>query len=288
MLGQLTTALKISESILVFNFEVTQKGYIMNILEHNRSAWNQEVRDGNQWTIPVTKEELDAAASGEYKIVLTPYKPVPKDWLGDLAGKEILCLASGGGQQGPILAAVGAHVTVFDNSDEQLKRDATLSEAHDLKIKTVQGNMQDLSTFEDQRFDMIIHPVSNCFIDDILPVWQESYRVLRVQGSLLSGFVNPLMYMIDWEEADQTTRCELKHAIPYSDIVSLSQEMKEKYIQEKTAFEFGHSLTNLIQGQIAAGFVIAGFYEDQGEPLLDQLTDTFLATRAIKYSKFRG
>lgn len=255
----------------------------MKLLEHNRAAWNQEVRDGNQWTIPVTKDVLDEAASGQITIVLTPFKPVPNHWLGDLNGKEVLCLASGGGQQGPILAAAGAHVTVFDNSDQQLQQDATLSETYDLKIKTVQGNMQDLSVFGDQRFDMIIHPVSNCFIDDILPVWRESYRVLKPQGSLLSGFVNPLIYMIDWEQADRTKRCELKHAIPYSDILSLSPEMKEKYIREKSPFEFGHSLADQIQGQIAAGFLIAGFYEDRGEPLLDQLTDSFIATRAIKY-----
>ncbi|MFN2234270.1 MAG: class I SAM-dependent methyltransferase, partial [Anaerolineales bacterium] len=111
----------------------------MNLLEHNRAAWNQEVKNGNQWTIPVTKDVLDQAASGQVMILLTPYKPVPKDWLGDLNGKDVLCLASGGGQQGPILAAAGARVTVFDNSDQQLKQDAMLSEQYDLKIKTVQG-----------------------------------------------------------------------------------------------------------------------------------------------------
>lgn len=255
----------------------------MNLLEHNQAAWNQEVKKGNQWTIPVTKDVLEKAANGQVAILLTPYKPVPKDWLGDLSGKQVLCLASGGGQQGPILAAAGARVTVFDNSDQQLMRDATLSEKYDLNIKTVQGNMQDLSAFEDQIFDLIVHPVSNCFIDDIRPVWQESFRVLKPHGSLLSGFTNPLIYMIDWETAEQTGRCELKYAIPYSDLVSLSPEMKEKYFQEKIAFEFGHSLSEQIQGQIAAGFLIAGFYEDRGEPLLDQITDSFIATKAVKY-----
>ena len=90
--------------------------------------------------------------------------------------------------------------------------------------------------------------------------------------------------MIDWEEADQTKRCELKHAIPYSDIDSLSEQVKQKYIDEKIPLEFGHSLTDQIQGQIAAGFVISGFYEDGGEPLLDSLTEVFIATRAIKMS----
>ena len=254
----------------------------MNISEHNRLAWNKEVKKGNVWTIPVNKDELETAAKGEYKIVLTPYKPVPKNWLGDITGKNILCLASGGGQQGPILAAAGAHVTVFDNSDEQLKKDEEVSEEFNLHIKTVRGNMQDLSCFADKTFYMIIHPVSNCFIDDILPVWKESYRVLDENGCLLSGFSNPLMYMIDWEEAEETKRCELKHSIPYSDIRSLSPSMKQKYIQEKMPFEFGHTLTDQIQGQIEAGFVIAGFYEDRGEELFDRYTNIFIATRAIK------
>ena len=117
----------------------------MNILEHNRAAWNNEVRKGNQWTIPVTADEIDAAAGGEVRIYLTPLKTVPKSWLGDLKGKRVLCLASGGGQQGPILAAAGAEVTVFDNSDQQLRRDEETASAFGLKIQTVQGNMQDLS-----------------------------------------------------------------------------------------------------------------------------------------------
>jgi len=260
------------------------KEFDMNILEHNRLAWNQEVKSGNVWTIPVKKDELDTAAKGEYKIVLTPYKPVPKYWLGDVLGKNILCLASGGGQQGPILAAAGGHVTVFDNSDEQLKKDEEVAEEYKLEIETVQGNMQDLSCFTDSMFDLIIHPVSNCFIDDILPVWRESYRVLKENGSLLSGFSNPIIYMIDWDVAEETRRCELRYSIPYSDIESLSPKMKQKYIQEKTPFEFGHTLTDQIQGQIEAGFTIAGFYEDKGEELFDQFTEIFIATRAIKIS----
>jgi SAM-dependent methyltransferase len=254
----------------------------MNILEHNRSAWNRRVRENDQWTIPVSEGVLKAAAKGIIKINLSPYKPIPRDWLAELQDRDILCLASGGGQQGPILASAGARVTVFDNSDAQLQRDADLSEAYDLGIRTVQGNMQDLGVFEDQAFDLIIHPVSNCFVDHIHPVWRECYRVLRTPGALLSGFVNPLLYMIDWDLADQSQRCELKHAIPYAEIDSLPPETKEKYIREQIAFEFGHSLSDQIQGQIEAGFLIAGFYEDRGEPLLDQLTDSYIVTRAIK------
>jgi ubiquinone/menaquinone biosynthesis C-methylase UbiE len=255
---------------------------MINLLDHNRTAWNEEVKKGNIWTIPASKEEIAEAKNGNFKIVLTPFKPVPEDWMGDIRGKNILCLASGGGQQGPILAAAGAKVTVFDNSDQQLKRDEDAAKEYDLDLKTVQGNMQDLSCFPDQSFDLIIHPVSNCFIDDILPVWMESYRVLKLNGKLLSGFCNPIMFMIDWAKAEKTDHYQLVESIPYSDLKSLSPKIKKKYIKEKTPYEFGHSLTEQIQGQLDAGFVLTGFYEDKGGDLLDKFTETFIATNALK------
>jgi SAM-dependent methyltransferase len=254
----------------------------MNLLDHNRQAWNHEVQIGNIYTIPVTKDEIMAAFKGEYKIILTPTKPVPADWLGEIRGKQVLCLASGGGQQGPILAAAGAEVTVFDNSDEQLKRDSQMANCYHLPLKVVQGNMQDLSCFPDRSFDLIVHPVSNCFIDDILPVWKECYRVLRTPGRLLSGFNNPLVYAIDLEEAKRTGRCEIKNALPYSDLKSLSAQEIQRYRDENIPFEFGHTLADQIGGQIAAGFLLAGFYEDKGEELLDAYVDSYVATEAIK------
>ncbi len=254
----------------------------MDLLEHNRLAWNKEVANGNVWTVPVTKSEVYEARNGRLTIFLTPKTPVPKGWLGDLEGQRVLCLASGGGQQGPLLAAAGARVTVFDNSDEQLKRDQDVAKEFGLDIRTVRGNMQDLGCLADGSFDLIVHPVSNCFIDDILPVWRECYRVLDKQGSLISGFNNPIIYMIDLDNIEKTGRCEITNAIPYSDLRSLSPKKKQEYVRDCRPFEFGHSLGDQIQGQILAGFLIAGFYEDRGEPLLDPYTCTYIATRAIK------
>jgi SAM-dependent methyltransferase len=148
--------------------------------------------------------------------------------------------------------------------------------------------MQDLGCFAQDSFDLIIHPVSNCFIDDIRTVWKECRRVLKQNGSLLSGFNNPLIYMLDWDLADRTGQFKLAHTIPYSDLNSLSPEMKEKYTREKLPYEFGHSLTDQIQGQLDAGFVISGFYEDKGGDKLDQFTDPYIATRAVKLGEVNG
>ena len=100
----------------------------MGIREHNRIAWDKQVEWGNPWTIPAGPDTIAAARRGQWGILLTPTKPVPKAWFPELEGCDLLCLASGGGQQGPILAAAGAAVTVFDNSPAQLARDRAVAE----------------------------------------------------------------------------------------------------------------------------------------------------------------
>lgn len=119
-----------------------------NYLEYNRNAWNHQVRSGNRWTVPVGEEEIKKARNGEWSVVLTPFTPVPHEWFPS-KGAKLLGLASGGGQQGPVLAAAGYDVTIFDNSPAQLQQDKKISDQFDLGILTIQGDMADLSFFKD-------------------------------------------------------------------------------------------------------------------------------------------
>jgi len=267
----------------------------VDIRAHNRLAWDRQVERGNQWTIPVSSAAIAAARDGQWQICLTPLKPVPRSWLrtywssSDPAGRDVLCLASGGGQQGPILAAVGARVTVLDNSPRQLAQDRLVAEREGLALATVEGDMADLSTFADQSFDLIVHPVSNSFVPDVRPVWREAFRVLRPDGALLSGFTNPMTYLFDETLARRTGVLQVVHALPYADPVSLSEDEKARYAREGAPFEFSHTLEDQIGGQIDAGFVIAGLYEDRYGPEekypLNPFTAIFIATRAIKARK---
>jgi len=255
----------------------------MDIRSYNRQAWDRQVEQGNMWTVGVEPEAVAAARRGDWQILLTPVKPAPRDWFpADLKGKEVLCLASGGGQQGPILAAAGARVTVYDNSPAQLAQDRKVAEREGLEIRTLEGDMRDLGVFPDESFDLIFHPVSNIFVPEILPVWREAYRVLRRGGALLAGIVNPVSYIFDLDLADQGVM-QVRHKLPYSDLTSLSAEERQRTIAEGTPLEFSHSLEEQIGGQIAAGFVLTGFFEDVDPGrVIDQYLPTFIATRALK------
>jgi SAM-dependent methyltransferase len=255
----------------------------MDVRGYNRDAWDKEVERGNQWTVPVGPDVIEAARQGRWEIVLTDTKPVPKEWFPDLGGTDVLCLASGGGQQAPVLAAVGANVTVLDNSPKQLAQDRLVGERESLDLRTTEGDMADLSTFADESFDLVFHPVSNLFVPDLRPVWAEAFRVLRRGGPLLAGFLNPAVYVFDLELADRSGELRVRYALPYADATSLDEEERRRKVDRGEPLEFSHTLEDQIGGQIDAGFLIAGLYEDRhhDDPIAAHMP-TFIATRAIK------
>jgi len=254
----------------------------MDIRAYNRKAWNGYVDGGESlWTQPVSPEIIARARKGDFSILLTEQKPVPHEWFPPLKGLNTLCLASGGGQQGPVLAAAGANVTVFDNSPRQLDQDRFVAEREGLtNLKTIEGDMRDLSVFKDGSFDFIFHPVSNLFIHEIRPVWKEAFRVLRSGGTILSGFMNPVFYIFDFEKAEQGI-LDARFKLPYSD--SAHPEIAKKLMETGDALEHSHSLTDQLGGQMDAGFHIIGLYEDHhGTSAVSEYTPTYIATRALK------
>jgi len=234
----------------------------MTHLSHNRNAWNQPKGEYSRWTVPVDSDTISRARAGDWSLLLTPSLPVPAAWFGEVSGLRILCLASGGGQQAPVLAAAGAEVVSFDLSDRQLEQDRIVAERDGLSLVCKQGDMADLSRFADAAFDLIFHPVSNVFVPDLAPVWRECFRVLAPGGRLLAGVMNPALFMFDHDEGDVTGRLEIKYALPYTDTESLTPEALAARKADLEPLEFSHSLDTQLGGQLAAGFLLAGFYED--------------------------
>lgn len=257
----------------------------MDHLKHNRRAWNRQSADACVWSRPVDAATVARARQGQWQVILTPSQPVPNAWFGEIAGKRVLCLASGGGQQAPILATAGARVVSFDLSEEQLAKDRMTAERESLSIACVQGDMANLSCFRDEVFDLVFHPSANSFVPDVRPVWRECHRVLREGGELLAGFTNPAVFMFDHDEADGSGVLTVKHALPYSDAGTLPEKELYRMLEEGEPVQFSHSLDKQIGGQIDAGFAIIGFYEDHWFDdtwLYSTMAPISIATRARK------
>jgi SAM-dependent methyltransferase len=254
-------------------------------LEHNRRAWDRQSANCGPWCTPVDAETVCRARAGDWQVILTPKLPVPASWFGDLRDRDVLCLASGGGQQVPILAAAGARVVSFDLSEEQLAKDRAVAEREGLDVTCVRGDMADLSLFADASFDLVFHPASNSFVPDIRPVWSECHRVLRDRGILLAGFVHPHVFLFDHDEADASGVLVVNHALPYADATSLDADALRRKLEKGEPLEFSHSLDEQIGGQLDAGFVLTGFYEDRWFDdtfAISRYAPVAVATRAVK------
>jgi len=253
-----------------------------NYLEYNRNAWDHQVRTGNRWTIPVGEEEIEKARKGEWSVVLTPNAKVPREWFPD-KGAKVLGLASAGGQQGPVLAAAGYEVTIFDNPSEQLGQDQKVSKKYNLGIKTVQGDMADLSVFKNKSFDCVFNPCSTGFVPDVVKVYREAARVLKPGGIFLTGYTNPVYYLFDVMLVERGI-FTLKYSSPYSDLDSLDEEELKFFTDKNEPVVFGHSWDAHINGQIQAGLHITEIIEDnwgEGNPI-DKYFPAFIASRAVK------
>jgi ubiquinone/menaquinone biosynthesis C-methylase UbiE len=253
-----------------------------NYLQYNKEAWNNLVRSGNRWTIPVSDEVIDKAKNGEWSVVLTPLIPVPLNWF-PAKGSKVLALASGGGQQTPILAAAGFEVTVLDNSIAQLDRDREMAERHHLKITTIEGDMANLSAFADGTFDLIFNPCSTAFVPEVTAVYKESARVLKKGGIFMTGFTKPIYFLFDVRLADEGI-FKLKYSQPYSDLTSLDDEELKYFIDRNEPIVFGHTLEQHINGQLKAGLNITEIYEDfmgDNNPV-DKYFPALMAVRSVK------
>ncbi len=248
----------------------------MDYQDINAATIDRWIEEGWEWGVPVSREEYARAAAGEWDVKLTPTKAVPHGWFGDLQGKKVLGLASGGGQQMPIFTALGAECTVFDYSPKQLESERLVAEREGYDIRIVRGDMSRPLPFGDGEFDLIFHPVSNCYVREVKPIWRECYRVLKPGGLLLSGVDNGVNYMVDSEERSIVNR------FPFDPL--LHEEQRRQLEEDDCGIQFSHTLEEQINGQLEAGFTLLSLYEDtNGEGRLHELNiPCFLAMLSRK------
>ncbi len=263
----------------------------MPSIDHNRAAWNKLSGPSCPWSVPVTADEIAQARRGHLAITVAG-RVVPEAWLGDLADNRVLCLAGGGGQQGPLLAAAGSKVTVMDIAEAQLELDERVCAENGLTVTLEQGTMTDLSRFAADSFDLIVNPVSNCYVPDVRRVWKECFRVINTQGRLIAGSINPVNFMFEENDGSDARGLTVKFPLPYVESETLTSQELEAAIARDMPFTWSHSLDDLLQGQIDAGFSLQGLLEsrrtDPRAPALNQYAPTYLTTLAIKASSPSG
>ena len=248
----------------------------MDYSEINAQTIDRWIQDGWEWGVPITHQVYLDALAGNWDVVLTPTKPVPKAWFGDLKGKRVLGLASGGGQQMPIFAALGAVCTVLDYSPAQLESERMVSQREGYDIRIIRADMTKPLPFDDNAFDLIFHPVSNCYVREVRPIFRECFRVLKPGGALLGGYDMGINFLVDEKEE------RIVNSLPFDPITDPA--LMAQLQKNDDGVQFSHTLEDQVGGQLAAGFQITDLYEDTNGygRLHDMGIPTFAAIRAVK------
>lgn len=249
-----------------------------NYTDINAAQIDQWVEGGWEWGIPIDHQTYCKALEGDWKVYLTPTVSVPQWWFPkQMKDCKLLGLASGGGQQMPIFSAAGADCTVMDYSLRQLESEKMVAEREGYDIRIVRADMTKPFPFESETFDLIFHPVSNCYIKDVRHVWDECFRILKPGGLLMAGLDNGVNFLFADEETGTITE-----TLPVDPLTNLKQ--REAMLKDGSGYQFSHTIDEQIGEQLKAGFMLKDVFGDtNGRGFLhEHHVDSFWATLARK------
>jgi SAM-dependent methyltransferase len=214
----------------------------------NRHHWEKMVREKCGFTQPWPNLDLTLIqqyARGELTLAPEPLNWIyPANVLNKVAGKDALCLASGGGQQSAVFALLGARVTVVDFAEGQLDGDRQAAAHYGYQVTTIRADMRDLSGIGNKSFDLVYQASSMAYVPDVRQVYGEVGRLLRPNGIYRVEFTNPATEFVDHADWDgkgyRITRPYAERARRRADGV----------------FEFRHYLSDIFNGLIAVGLAI--------------------------------
>jgi SAM-dependent methyltransferase len=203
----------------------------------NRKLWEEEVKRGCGYTVPWL--DLDVAllqkfARGEVESLPEPWTCISPSWvLADVKDKDVLCLASGGGQQSAVFGLLGARVTVADLTEGQLRGDQRAADHYGYQVRVLQADMRDLSCLADDSFDLVYQPDSFSYVPEVRRVYAEVSRVLHSGGIYRTKHYQPAVHFVDWD----------------ADGYRIAQSYTETiYRRDDGGIEFRHYLDDIFNG----------------------------------------
>ncbi|QDV24297.1 class I SAM-dependent methyltransferase [Aureliella helgolandensis] len=256
---------------------------MQNTDSHESSAATAQQRNLLGWRELAKRPEFTNRSMPLLSIVEATLQLDPWVRAEGIQGKRVLCLAAGGGTHAALHAMAGANVTVVDFVEELLAIDREFAQRHRLPIDTCCTTMEDLSSLEDRSFDVVVQPVSSCYVSDLRRVYSEVARVIKPAGMYTVQHKSPVSLQMQNRGGavgyELVSPAAMANDVPTEFAVAEfpaaqmlrrdrsggdeSEHAVSSGNREAGCVEFAHSLESLVGELCRSGFVL----EDLVEPL---------------------
>jgi len=223
--------------------------------------WDREVKAGCGYTVPaleLTRELIEDYIAGRRdELPGIGDSMDPRHLLAGVEGRDVLCLASGGGQQSAVFGLLGANVTVLDLCEGQLRGDRAAADHHGYELRTVKGDACDLSPFPNAAFDLVYQAPGIGWIADVRVVYRGVHRVLRQGGRYRVALANPAVHLAEWDGIGYRITDRYKGGPVLKNAAGVENMSEGEFTGDHR-----HLLQDSVGGLIDAGFILRYFAED--------------------------
>ena len=182
--------------------------------------------------------------------------------------RSVLCLAAGGGQQGPAFAGLGIRTTVVDVSPEQLARDRQVAAERNLNLECLEADISDLRLLDGREYDLVYQPVSTWYLADLHRLYESVARLLRPAGTYWVEHWNPLRMQLDGLGRWSGEGYRVVRPITGAEPVMLTGDGPEEPFSPGTSRHYVHSLQSLLGDMCAVGLELVDVrHRTVGNPL---------------------
>jgi SAM-dependent methyltransferase len=209
-----------------------------------RRAWRHWSRQGIHASRPASDDEF---ADPRPRLD-------PLGWLPWGSFRNVLCLASAGGQQAPLFASLGYEVCSADLSPEQLELDRRVADSRGLRIETAELDMLDLSPLAGRQFDLVYQGISACYVPDVARLYREVAGVLAVGGHYYVEHWNPVQMQL--EERGRWDGSAYRLVVPVEAGQPTIWQIPNDGEEPVEAWHFIHPLAKLVGSLPESGLLI--------------------------------
>nr|ADQ54416.1 methyltransferase [uncultured marine crenarchaeote E37-7F] len=244
------------------------------------SEWTLTENARRDWNSLAEHYQIFREKPGTYNELVEV--PAMLNLIGDVKEKKVLDAGCGYGFYSLLLAKKGAIVTGIDISEKNIELAKKNASECSIKCESIVCDMQDLSIFQSETFDLVTSSIVVNYLDDLKKAFLEVFRVIKLQGIFTFSENHPILKG-KWETDSEGRRLHwnLDNYFERSIIIDKWRTQSGGIIETRSQHR---TIQDYFDALISAGFTVERLVEPKPiETSIDSKKDRYERAKRIPY-----